>query len=728
MRARIRDWRWRRILAATVLALLVIGVIPPLRRAFLLTTGNVILFIAAPFAPKTADFSQLPNATRLIAADGSVIGDLGENGLERRQPVLLKSLPAHVRNSVLAAEDKDFYHHGGVDAEAVLRAMVSTLRGHTQGGSTITQQLAKLNYTAGEHTLFRKFREVLYASKLERKYTKDQLLQRYVNQVYFGEGAYGLAAASKTFFGTTADKLTPAQAAMIAGKIRAPQSLDPRTNLRDVTRRRNQVLVNMKRQGWLDDAQYNAAVGEPITLVPKSAALAGRAPHFVSFVEREAKGLDALGGSPETRAAQLFTGGYRIRTTLDPKVFDATVASVQARLGAPGDPTTAVATVQPGDGAVRSLFGGLDFASTQFDMSSLGGRQAGSSFKPFVYMAALREKIDPRSTFDGTSGRVIPCYSQKPVDNYAGEDLGGVLSVDDALVHSVNVVFVDLGCKVGPKNVVRAAVDDGVPEDATSDQGAVFLGGLDGKGVNALAMASAFATFAADGMYASPYSITKITDRAGRVVYEHKADVHRAFGADEVGVINNPLQRVVQEGTGVAAKLGRPVAGKTGTTQNNVDAWFIGYTPDLATGVWTGYPQPKPMSHVHGRAVTGGSFPAQIFSDVMSASLRGVPPHALRTASPDSLGLHMVSTGNTSPATTTPVPTSVTIPLDQNTTTSFGSTRGTRPPRSTTTTTTSRRSTTSTSRPRSSTTTTSTTIPPKQKQQTPATTTTTSAR
>jgi membrane peptidoglycan carboxypeptidase len=406
-------------------------------------------------------------------------------------------------------------------------------------------------------------------------------------------------------------------------------------------------------------------------------------------------------------------------------VFDATVASVQARLGAPGDPTTAVATVQPGDGAVRSLFGGLDFASTQFDMSSLGGRQAGSSFKPFVYMAALRDKIDPRSTFDGTSGRVIPCYSDKPVDNYAGEDLGGVLSVDDALVHSVNVVFVDLGCKVGPKNVVRAAVDDGIPEDATSGQGAVFLGGLDGKGVNALAMASAFAAFAADGMYATPYSIAKITDRAGHVVYEHKTEVHRAFDTDEVGVINNPLQRVVSEGTGVAARLGRPVAGKTGTTQNNVDAWFIGYTPDLATGVWTGYPQPKPMSHVHGRAVTGGSFPAQIFADVMRASLRGVPPHALRTASPDTLGLHMVSPASTVPATTTPVPTLVTIPFDQNTTTSFGrSPRTTRPPRSTTTTTTSRRSTTSTSRPRSSTTT-STTTPPKQKQQTPPTTTTT---
>ena len=235
-----------------------------------------------------------------------------------------------------------------------------------------------------------------------------------------------------------------------------------------------------------------------------------------------------MGGDEQTRASQLFTGGYTIQTTLDPRVYDATVASVRARLGEAGDPTTAVATVKPGDGAIRSLFGGLDFATTQFDMASLSGRQAGSSFKPFVYMAALRDKIDPRSTFDGTSGRTIPCYGDKPVNNYAGEDAGGVIDVDEALVHSVNVVFVDLGCQVGPKNVVRAATDDGIPDDATSAQGAVFLGGLDGKGVNALDMASAFATFAADGVYAQPYAITRITNRDGKVIYEHKpADASR---------------------------------------------------------------------------------------------------------------------------------------------------------------------------------------------------------
>ncbi len=678
--------------------LLLIGTIAPLRRAVSLALGDVIVFVLTPVAPSVAGFDELPGGTRLLAKDGSVIGDLGEDGLQQRDPIKLAALPDHVRNAVLAAEDKQFYNHGGFDVLAVMRAAFNTARGSKQGGSTITQQLAKLNYTGGERTLFRKTRELLYAAKLEKKYTKDELLERYLNQVYFGEGAYGLAPAARTFFATTPDKLTASQAAMLAGKIRAPESLDPRTDLRDVTRRRNQVLVNMKRNGWLDDAPYRAAVAEPIVLAPKAASRAGRAPHFAAFIEREAKTLNALGGSKETRAAQLFTGHYTIETTLDPRVLDATVAAVQARLGAAGDPTTAVATVQPGDGAIRSLFGGLDFASTQFDMSSLGGRQAGSAFKPFVYMAALRNKIDPRSVFDGTSGRVIPCYSTKPVNNYAGEDAGGALTVDDALVHSVNVVFVDLGCQMSAGDVLRAATDDGIPGDAATAQGAIFLGGLDGKGVNALDMASAYATFAARGTYAEPYGIARIRDRKGKVVYEHKAETKRVFSEDEAGVINRPLQRVVREGTGRAAAIGRPVVAKTGTTQDNLDAWMVGATPDFATAVWVGYPQPKPMANVHGRSVTGGSFPAQIFSQVMRAAHQGVPVHALHTASPDSLGLRMLQTSVTATTGSTTT-TSIEVLVGDVTTTTRKRDRQT--------TTTERKSTTTTRKP-----TTTTTDPP----------------
>jgi penicillin-binding protein 1A len=714
----MRAWPWRRIFLVSAIVLIVVGTVEPLRRAVSLAIGDVIVFVLTPFAPSVDGFAQLPGVTRLVAKDGSVIGDLGADGLQQRDPVALAALPDHVRDAVLAAEDKNFYSHGGLDTLAVARAALRTVAGNSQGGSTITQQLAKLNYTGSERTLFRKARELLYAAKLEKKYSKDELLERYLNQVYFGESAYGLASAARTFFATTPDKLTASQAAMLAGKIRAPESLDPRTQLRDVTRRRNQVLVNMKRNGWLDEAPYKAALAEPIVLAPAAISSAGRAPHFAAFIEREAKTLDALGASKQTRAAQLFTGGYTIETTLDPAVLDATVAAVQARLGAAGDPTTAAATVQPGDGAVRSLFGGLDFASTQFDMSSLAGRQAGSAFKPFVYMAALRNKIDPRSVFDGTSGRVIPCYGTKPVKNYAGEDAGGALTVDDALVHSVNVVFVDLGCHMSAGDVLRAATDDGIPDDAATAQGAIFLGGLDGTGVNALDMATAYATFAARGVYAKPYGIARILDRDKEVVYEHKADTKRVFSEDEVGVINNPLLRVVREGTGRAASIGRPVIAKTGTTQDNLDAWMVGSTPDVATAVWVGYAQPKAMSNVHGRSVTGGSFPAQIFAQVMRAAHKGIPVHPIHTASPDGLGLRMLDTGITTSTASTTTSTTLEVLVGdvttttrrrdrETTTTTERTTRTTRRPSTTTTTSTTQP--TPTSKPKSAGATTSTT-------------------
>ncbi|MDP9441730.1 MAG: penicillin-binding protein, partial [Actinomycetota bacterium] len=576
---RLRALPWLKITGATLVALLVIGLVPPLRRGFALGTSKAILFLASPLAPPIADFKKLPETTRLLATDGSLISELDK--AQRREGIEFDALPEHVPQAVLAAEDQDFYQHSGVDPAAVFRAFLRTAAGQTQGGSTITQQLAKINYTARQRTIFRKLKEVLYATRLERKYSKDELLERYLNQVYFGEGAYGINTASQTFFGKAADQLTPAQAAMLAGKIRSPEGLDPRDRPEQVTERRNQVLGNMREERFLDEPTYRAALAEPMELAPPTVAEQSKAPHFAEFVKREAQDIEALGATPETRSNQLSTGGYTIETTLEPKVFDATVAAVQKQLGQPGDPVTAAATVAPGDGAIRSLFGGLDFATTQFDMSSLGGRQAGSAFKPFTYLTALKEGLDPRTTFDGTSGRVIPCYGDQPVNNYAGEDAGGRINVDQAMVNSVNVVFVELGCEVGVRDVINTATAGGIPEDATKVQGAVFLGGLDGKGVNALEMAASFATFAARGTYAEPYSIARIKDREGRVIFEHKIETRQVFKPEEVGVLNNPLQGVVREGTGRAAGIGRPVAGKTGTTQDNIDAWFVGYTPQL---------------------------------------------------------------------------------------------------------------------------------------------------
>ena len=708
-RGRLRRLPWRRIATGSLIALLAVVFVPPFRQAAAMVASRAILFAATPLTPVVPAFDELPETTRVLAADGTLVASLlgGESG--RRAVVELEDVPLHVRQAVLAAEDAHFYDHSGIDPEAVLRALVKTALGRTQGGSTITQQLAKINYTAGERTLFRKLREVLFASAAERRYTKDELLQRYLNQVYFGDGAYGIRAAALSYFGVEPAQLTPAQGALLAGKIQAPSRLDPRKRPDVVIARRDRVLAGMVAQGWLSAAELAAAKAEPLVLAPPPPPNLSMAPHFVEYVKKEAARLEVLGDDRETRLTKLLTGGYTVETTLDVKLFRASDEAARKHLGEPGDPFAATASVEPGDGAVRSLMGGLDYAAVQFDFASQAARQPGSAFKPFVYLAALRDRIDPRTTFDGTSGRQIPCYG-RPVRNYAGEDAGGHIDVDAAMAGSVNVVFVDLGCQVGVSDVIDAATDAGVPDDATEEQGAVFLGGLD-KGVSPLVMASAYATFASGGVYAEPYSIVVIRDPAGKVVYDHEASPRRVFDPEQAAVLNRALTGVVDHGTGRGAGIGRPVAGKTGTTQDNVDAWFVGYVPQVATAVWVGFEPQRPMSDVHGRAVTGGSFPAMIFSDLMRAGLRGVPVQRLPVADPDVLGLR---------PTTTTTATTVPPPPAETSTTTTSVPAGAPAPEATTTTTTAT-PTTTTERPRRTTT---TTRPPTTTTRPPTTTTT----
>lgn len=666
--ARVRALPWRRILPITAGALAVVVAVPPLRTAAANATANVVLTAATPFAPSISDFDALPQTTRVLAADGSVLAELDDG--ERRERVRLDQLPDHVSRAVLAAEDQNFYHHAGVDLTAIARATVRSLEGNTQGGSTITQQLAKLNYAGRDRTLFRKFKEVLYARRLEEKYSKNELLERYLNQVYFGDGAYGIAAAADAFFGVAPKDLTPAQAAMLAGKIRAPEALDPRTKPDAVKRRRDQVLRNMAKQGWLDRTALQEALATPIQVVPETArSRIRKAPHFVEYVRREAMTLDALGASTEARGKRLVTGGLTIHTTLDPKAFDATVAAVQQRLGAPGDPTAALVSVKPGDGAITNLFAGLD-QNRKFDVATQGRRQPGSAFKPFVYLAALEAGIDPGTRLPASSPMTFEWKGQRfDVDNYEGHG-AGEMTIDDALVQSVNTVYARLGIEVGPENVVKAAEKAGIHQGIKPFP-AVALGGLS-EGVSPLEMAAAYATFAAKGVYATPYAITSIEAPGGEVLYHHEAQVRDAFDPRMVGVLNRPLQDVVRRGTARAAAIGRPVAGKTGTTSNYTNAWFVGFTPQLATAVWTGDPdKDTPMTAVHGVRVTGGSFPAQIFAASMKVALEGQKPLPIPTADPSSLSLHGLRPTK-SPVVSTPAqpagPTT-TVVSEQTTTT-----------------------------------------------------------
>ncbi len=638
---RVKTWPWAAIGGGFVVCVLLVALVPPLRQAVANVASRAILVVASPFAPDIKGFEDLPDASRVVARDGA---DVGLLGTERRDPLRLDQLPPHVIRAVLAAEDADFYSHSGVDPSAVFRAMVNSARGQSQGGSTITQQLAKLNYVGSNRTFARKFREVLYASKLEGKYSKDELLERYVNQVYFGEGAYGIAFASQAFFGVAPTELTAAQAATLAGKIRSPNGLDPWKDPGTVQSRRDQVLRNMGHHHWLTGAELESALSSPLGVGPKPAGgrgvgAASKAPDFVAYVGREAAGIEALGSSADARRKQAFTGGYTIETTVDLKATDAAVESAKAILGAPGDPTTAIASVQPGDGAIRVLFGGLD-PNLEFDPASQGRRQPGSSFKPYVYLAMLKAGIDPRTEFDSSSPQTLRCNGAPwTVNNFEGEGRG-MIDVDEALTRSVNVVFAQIMTKVGPTAVRDVAEKAGISKaELTPAECAMALGGLR-EGVSPLEQASGFATFAAKGVAAQPYAIVRIKDRRGSVVYERKPKTTQAFGDKEAGVVNAALQRVVEGGTGTAAAIGRPVAGKTGTSENFGNAWFVGYTPQLSTAVWVGRPEGDvPMRNVHGINVTGGSFPARIFSRYMKAALAGVPAQNLYTASVDELGL-----------------------------------------------------------------------------------------
>jgi penicillin-binding protein 1A len=708
---RLRALNRRRLLqiaGGTFLVLAIVAVVPPFRRAAAVGLSKVILAVASPLAPGIGNFKDLAQPSRIVAADGTELARL--DGGQRREPVKLSQLPPQVPKAVLAAEDAKFYSHGGVDPEAVLRAVVHTAQGKTQGGSTITQQLAKINYTQSERTILRKLKELEYATQLEKKYSKNELLERYLNQVYFGDGAYGIDAAAQGYFGVPAEQLTPEQAATLAGKIKSPEGLDPRQDPAAVQARRDQVLRNMHKHGWLPQADLDAALATPLAVIPEAPADASTqaAPHFVEYVKREAGRIDALGGSPESRGHQLITGGYTIETTLEPKLYDEAVATVRGTLGAPADPATAMVTVQPGDGAIRMLFGGLSF-DRKFDVASQGRRQPGSSFKPYVYLAAVRDGISPRSTLPADSPITLDYKGGHfTVNNYEGEG-HGLSDIDNAMAHSINVVFSQLALKVGLDNVVDTAEAAGIPKDNLDrdrNNPAIALGGLT-KGVTPLEQAAGFATFAAKGVYAEPYSITSIKDRDGHVVYTHSPKTKQAFSAKEVGVLNNALIGVVDHGTATAANIGRPVAGKTGTTQNYGDAWFVGFVPQLATAVWVGYPdRVTPMTNVHGIKVSGGSFPARMFSGYMKQAVADLPVKQIDTATPEDLGLSLLD----QPPPTLPPSTDTTLPT---TTSSSSSSTSSSSTSSSTTTTTKKPTTTTTTKKSTSTTssTTSTTAP-----------------
>ena len=590
-----------------------------------------------PIMSSTAKPIVLPSLdarSTVYASDGSVLAVLHAD--QDRVPVTLDQIPPVLQNAVIDTEDAQFWKEGAVSARSVVRALVTNVSagGIRQGGSTITQQLVKNTLLTSQQNLHRKVQEAVLATRLEKQLTKQQILERYLNTVYFGNGAYGVQAAAGHYFGVSVTQLTPAQAALLAGLIRNPVGYDPIHAPTDARMRRSVVLGLMVQHGHLSPAQQAQADAAPLPTAINNPPAPDD--YFTAAVKDELLADKRLGATPQERFHAVFGGGLSIHTTLDPGLQQQAQAAV--RNGLPntgGKLTAALVSIDPGSGAVRALVGGPDFQHSQFNLALDGiGRQPGSSFKPFTLVTALEKGYSPNDTIDGTMPCSIPNPGGTPnpwqPGNFEGEG-GGVMTLTDATVHSINCAYAQLALMVGPSSIAEVAHAMGITAHLTPVPSMT----LGTEEVTPLQMASAYSTFAADGIHHTAHLIDHVDGPDGKELFHTSEPGKRAIPAQISREAVQVMRQVVIRGTGVNAALpDRPVAGKTGTAENFHDAWFVGYAPQLATAVWMGDPAGEvPMTNVDGISVQGGSFPAKIWHAFMAGALAGQP--ALDFPAPD---------------------------------------------------------------------------------------------
>lgn len=535
---------------------------------------------------------------------------------ENRQDVPLSDMPQSLRQAVIATEDQRFYEHEGVDPISITRALMVDIikREKAQGGSTITQQYVKQAFVTTERTLKRKVQEAILAQRVEKRYTKDQILENYLNTIYFGHGAYGVEAASRAYFGKSVTRLSVPESAVIAGVIKSPGRYSPYLDKDAALLRRNTVLSQMKAQGYLTPAEHAQAAATPIELTGKKKRSA-RAPYYVEWIKQQL--VDEFGEQA------VYRGGLRVKTTLDPKAQSIAEKAIGDALDKKDDPSAALVAIKPATGEIVAMVGGRSFDDQQYNVAVQGKRQPGSAFKPFVLATALSEGISPEKAYKSGPAKLKVGNQTWSVTGAHGSSKG-TMRLRPATEQSVNSVFAQLILEVGPDKVV------GVGERLGLSKGidpvpAIALGGLE-QGVSPLEMASAYSTLANGGQRAKPYAIASVTGPKGEVLLKTAPKTTRAINAAVAYLTTDILEGVIDRGTGTAADIDRPAAGKTGTTQEYRDAWFVGYTPDLACAVWVGYPESqKEMKSVHGRVVTGGSIPAEIWATYMRKALADTP-------------------------------------------------------------------------------------------------------
>lgn len=565
---------------------------------------------------------QLPAAaTSLVyASDGSVIAEW--HGEQDRTPVGLEDIPLDLREAVVAVEDERFYTHKGVDTEAIARAFRSNAEagGYVEGGSTITQQLVKLLSGDGERTLARKVREALLAYELEARTDKDKVLEAYLNLAYLGHGWYGVEAAAQNYFGKPVGQLDLAESATLAGIIRSPGRYSPKADPEAAVARRNVVLNKMEEIGYLTPVEASQARASEIVLAPPR-EVPQVAPYFVEYVKQYL--IDELGTDA------VFGGGLRVHTTLDRRVQQDAEAAAKSFLPSETDPEVAIVALDHRTGNVLAMVGGRDFAKNQFNLAAQGRRQPGSAFKTFVLVTALERGIDPGKRYATSPYTVEVTDGVWRVENYEGSYPSGSMTLYEATIHSVNAVFARLIMEVGPQSVVDTAGRMGITTDVEPHP-AIALGGLT-RGVTPMEMASAYGTIASGGIHNPPVTVNSVQNEAGATVWEPDRLGERAIEEPVAVAASKVLHDVVERGTGTAAKFGPWAAGKTGTTQSYRDAWFVGYSGDVATAVWVGFAEGQvAMENVRGIRVTGGTYPAKIWARFMSAAL----PHLSAPVAP----------------------------------------------------------------------------------------------
>lgn len=520
----------------------------------------------------------------------------------------IDEIPVALRQAVIATEDQRFYEHSGVDPLGIARALwVDITQGKRHGGSTITQQYVVNAFVERESTLTRKVKEAVLAYRLEKHHTKDEILEMYLNTIYYGHGAYGVEAASQVYFGKPVTDLTLAQSAMIAGVIKSPGRYSPYLDADEALNRRSTVLSQMVSEGFITASDEALASAEEFALVglADNSALA---PYFVEYIKAQL--IDEYG------ADMVYRSGISVRTTLDLNLQNAAEKAVSEALDQEGDPSAALVALDPSTGEVLAMVGGTDFATQQFNVAVQGRRQPGSSFKPFVLATALADGISPEQTYEAAPA------SLKLPNGQTWKVTGsrkGLMRLREATAKSVNSVYAQLMLEVGPEKVVETVQKMGLHEGITPVP-AIALGGLE-EGVSPLEMASAYGTLAAGGAHAQPYGLTEVIDASGEVIFSAETSSTQAIDPAVAYLTTDIMRGVITEGTGKAAGIGRAAAGKTGTTQEYRDAWFVGYTPQISCAVWVGHPDGQiEMKNVHGRKVTGGSFPAEIWHDFMAAA------------------------------------------------------------------------------------------------------------